>query len=74
MPHTSVTEQTWASCDELWRTVRGVEKCPEIMECVRDVQVLDEGPRWSSTSWSVDFEGSILSWVEREERDRPETA
>src|SRR5689334_19457441 len=40
------------------------------MASVRQVKILEEGPDWSVTSWSVDLKGSILSWTEHESRNR----
>jgi ribosome-associated toxin RatA of RatAB toxin-antitoxin module len=70
MPTVEVIETIAAPIDEVWRVVCDVEKYPEIMDCVLDVQVLEKGAEWSICGWSVRLKGSILNWTEFEQRDR----
>jgi coenzyme Q-binding protein COQ10 len=69
MPVVEVNERLQAPAVRVWELVRDVEAYPRLMEPVRSLRVLDEGPNWVVTAWEVVLKGSILQWVEHEERD-----
>lgn len=69
MPLVEVNEQLEVPADRVWELVRDVEAYPRLMEPVRSLRVLEEGPDWVVTAWEVELKGSILKWTEHEQRD-----
>jgi coenzyme Q-binding protein COQ10 len=69
MPTVEVTQRLAAPVEDVWRLVCAVEDYPRFMEPVRSVRILSEGPNWSVHAWEVVLKGSVLKWVERQERD-----
>lgn len=69
MPLVEVNEQLEVPADRVWELVRDVEAYPRLMEPVRSLEVLEEGPDWVVTAWEVELKGSILKWTEHEQRD-----
>ncbi|MGH8972970.1 MAG: type II toxin-antitoxin system RatA family toxin [Acidimicrobiia bacterium] len=69
MPTVEVTQRLAAPVEDVWRLVCAVEDYPRFMEPVRSVRVLSHGPNWSVHAWEVVLKGSVLTWVERQERD-----
>ena len=69
MPLVEVNEQLEVPAERVWGLVRDVEAYPRLMEPVRSLQVLEEGPDWVVTAWEVELKGSILKWTEHEQRD-----
>lgn len=69
MPLVEVNERLHVPAARVWDLVRDVEAYPRLMEPVRSLKVLDEGPNWVVTAWEVELKGSILKWTEHEERD-----
>lgn len=69
MPTVEVVERLAAPVDDVWRLVCDVEAYPRLMEPVRSITILEEGPDWAIQAWEVVLKGSLLKWVERQERD-----
>jgi coenzyme Q-binding protein COQ10 len=69
MPIVHVVEVIEAPFQEIWDAVCDIERYPEFMDVVREMKVLDHGPDWAISSWSVQLKGSVLNWEEKELRD-----
>jgi ribosome-associated toxin RatA of RatAB toxin-antitoxin module len=69
MPTVEVTQRLAAPIGDVWRLVCDVEAYPEFMEPVRSVRLLSSGENWAVHAWEVVLKGSVLKWVERQERD-----
>jgi coenzyme Q-binding protein COQ10 len=69
MPTIHVHELLQAPIEKVWDVVCDVEGYPQRMEPVRNIDVLESGDTFTVASWEVELKGSILKWVEREERE-----
>ena len=68
MPTVEVQECLAAPVERVWELVTDITAYPRLMEPVRSLEVLRQGPNWVIAAWEVVLKGSILKWVEYEER------
>jgi ribosome-associated toxin RatA of RatAB toxin-antitoxin module len=64
-----VRERLAAPLPAVWDLICDVESYPKFMPSVRSTTVLDNGEDWTVTMWEVELRGSVMKWIEREERD-----
>jgi ribosome-associated toxin RatA of RatAB toxin-antitoxin module len=64
-----VKERLAAPIQAVWDLICDIESYPAFMPSVRSTDVLARGDDWTVTAWEVELRGSVLKWVEREERD-----
>jgi ribosome-associated toxin RatA of RatAB toxin-antitoxin module len=67
MPVVRVEETLQSNIEDVWKTLRDVERYPALMEPVRSLRVFERGPSATISDWEVVLRGSILKWRERAE-------
>lgn len=67
MPLIEIAEVMQAPVERIWDVVNNVESYPRLMNHVRSLEVLERGPNYRLTAWTVDLMGCSMRWVERED-------
>jgi len=66
MPTVDLTHLIARPISSVWRTLTDIERYPEHMTDVREVQVLEEDGNRRVSRWTVLFKGSDMTWTEEE--------
>lgn len=68
MPIITVNERLSSPIDEVWKLVENISAYPQFMEPVKKLNVLEEEGCFLTAEWEVELKGSLLKWIEREEK------
>lgn len=68
MPLVEVNVRLYAPVHEVWSLLRDLSNYPRLMEPVHALDIIEDGADWTIAEWEVELKGSMLKWIEREER------
>ncbi len=55
--------------EECYRIASDMERFPDFMANVLDIEVLEGGDDWTITRWDAKFQGKAITWKERDDFD-----
>ncbi len=67
MPVVRVEEVLNSEIENVWNTLRAVERYPLLMDPVKSIVVVEKGENFAISEWEVVLKGSLLKWLERAE-------
>lgn len=66
MPLVEETIEINMSATELFPIISNFEKYPDMMEGVKQVNILEKGDGYSISEWISEVDGRVIKWVERD--------